>query len=118
MDKAAILPQALSSDPAGLVWEPLREGVEVSWLYRNGDRGPAAAYLRYAPGARVPHHLHAGYEHVMVLQGSQTDRNGRHRAGALVINPPSTSHEVVSEEGCIVLIIWERPVIFVPPATA
>ncbi len=113
-DKAVILPQALSRDPAGLAWQPFRAGIEVSWLYRNGDHGPAAAFLRYAPGAGVPHHLHAGYEHVMVLQGSQSDHNGRHSAGALVINPPGTSHEVVSDEGCIVLIIWERPIILTP----
>jgi anti-sigma factor ChrR (cupin superfamily) len=117
MNKATILPQALSRDPAGLAWEPFREGIEVSWLYRNGDHGPAAAYLRYAPGARVPFHLHAGYEHVMILAGSQTDRNGRHRTGTLVVNPPGTSHEVVSEDGCLVLIIWERPVIFAAGAT-
>jgi len=107
-----ILPQALARGLADAAWEPLRAGIAVSWLYRNGDHGPAAAFLRYEPGARVPHHLHAGYEHVLVLSGSQTDRNGRHQAGALVINPPGTSHEVVSEEGCLVLIIWERPVVF------
>jgi anti-sigma factor ChrR (cupin superfamily) len=93
-------------------WEPLREGVDVSWLYRNGEHGPAAAFLRYAPGARVPHHLHAGYEHVLILEGSQQDANGCHRAGALVINAPGTTHDVLSEEGCVVLIVWERAVIF------
>jgi anti-sigma factor ChrR (cupin superfamily) len=112
MDAALILPEALAVDPRSLTWERLREGVEVSWLYRNGAHGPAAAYLRYAPGAGVPHHLHAGYEHVFVLSGSQSDKNGLHRAGTLVVNPPGTSHAVLSEEGCLVLIIWERPVIF------
>jgi anti-sigma factor ChrR (cupin superfamily) len=93
-------------------WERFRDGVEVSWLYRNGEHGAAAAFLRYEPGARVPLHWHAGYEHVLVLDGSQSDHNGRHVAGSLVINPPGSSHEVVSEEGCVVLIIWERPVVF------
>jgi anti-sigma factor ChrR (cupin superfamily) len=114
MDKAIILRQALSHNGQGLTWEPFREGVAISWLYRNGDHGPAAAYLRYAPGARVPHHFHAGYEHVLILDGSQRDRNGRHHAGTLVISPPGTSHEVVSEDGCLVLIIWERPVVLAP----
>ena len=111
--KHILLPGVLR-DPAGLAWEPFRDGIEVSWLYRNGDHGPAAAFLRYAPGARVPFHFHAGYEHVMILSGSQTDCNGRHGPGALVINPPGTSHEVVSEDGCIVLLVWERPVVFLP----
>ena len=76
------------------------------------EHGPAAAFLRYAPGARVPPHLHAGYEHVLILEGSQTDRTGRQGAGTVIINPPGTRHEVVSEEGCLALLIWERPVIF------
>lgn len=95
-----------------LGWEPFRDGVEVAWLYRNGEHGPAAAYLRYRPGAGVPRHWHAGYEHVIVLEGSQSDANGRHAAGTVVINPPGSAHEVASEEGCIVLVIWERPVVF------
>jgi anti-sigma factor ChrR (cupin superfamily) len=103
-------------DPRGRAWEPFRPGVEVSWLYRNGEHGPAAAYLRYAAGARVSDHSHAGYEHVLVLEGAQSDRNGRHGKGTLVINPPGSSHDLVAgEEGCIVLIIWERPPIFASP---
>lgn len=115
MTEAILLPTLLPAKRDALGWEPFREGIEIAWLYQNGSHGPAAAYLRYAPGARVPFHLHAGYEHVFVLEGSQTDRNGRHAAGALVINPPGSAHEVVSEDGCIVLIIWERPVILNPP---
>jgi anti-sigma factor ChrR (cupin superfamily) len=103
---------ARSRDWGDLTWQRFRGGVEVAWLYQNGAHGPAAAYLRYAPGARIPLHWHAGYEHVIVLEGAQSDHNGRHAAGSLVINPPGSSHQVVSEEGCVVLIIWERPVVF------
>lgn len=111
MSESILLPQLLTVDERTLGWQAFRDGIEVSWLYRNGENGPAAAFLRYAPGARVPLHWHAGYEHVFVLKGSQSDNNGRHRAGALVVNPPGTSHDVVSEEGCLVLVVWERPVI-------
>ena len=39
-------------------------------------------------------------------------------AGTLIINPPGTQHSVVSEAGCIVLAIYEKPVKFLaPPAT-
>lgn len=112
-DAAIILRQALAGGRGELSFEKFRDGIEIAWLYRNGEHGPAAAFLRYAPGARVPHHMHAGYEHVLVLEGAQSDQNGRHGAGTLVVNPPGTSHTVVSEEGCLVLIIWERPVVFV-----
>ncbi len=112
MTDTVLLPHALSSTSSDLAWEHFRDGIEVAWLYQNGAHGPAAAYLRYAAGARVPLHWHAGYEHVLVVEGSQSDQNGCHAAGSLVINPPGSSHEVVSEAGCVVLIIWERPVVF------
>lgn len=102
----------LRRDWRTLEWQAFRDGIEAAWLYRNGEHGPSAAYLRYRPGAHVPLHWHAGYEHVFVLEGSQSDRNGRYAAGSVVINPPGSSHEVTSPEGCIVLVIWERPVVF------
>jgi anti-sigma factor ChrR (cupin superfamily) len=105
----------LRRDWRTLDWRPFRDGIEAAWLYHNGAHGPAAAYLRYQPGARVPRHWHAGYEHVVVLDGAQSDDNGHHAAGSLVVNPPGSAHEVVSEEGCVVLVIWERPVVFDPP---
>jgi anti-sigma factor ChrR (cupin superfamily) len=98
---------------AARVWEPFRAGIDISRLYGDGQHGPAAALLRYQPGASVPLHRHTGYEHVVVLAGSQTDHNGVHGAGTLVINPPGSQHRVVSDYGCLVLVIWEKPVVFV-----
>jgi anti-sigma factor ChrR (cupin superfamily) len=93
-----------------LLWQPFREGVEIYRLYNDGEKGSSAALLRYQPGASVPQHGHPGFEHIFVLSGSQSDRNGIHEAGTLVINPPQTSHSVASATGCIVLAIWEKPV--------
>ncbi len=95
-----------------LEFAPFRDGVEIHRLYAEGDDGPAAALLRYAPGAQVPRHLHPGYEHVIVLEGSQRDANGLHQTGDVVVNTPGSSHDVTSEEGCVVLVIWGRPVRF------
>lgn len=92
-----------------MAFEPFRDGVEVCWI-RSGD--PGVALLRYAPGARVPKHLHTGLETILVLEGSQCDERGRYAAGALVLNPEGTSHSVWSDEGCVILIEWERPVRF------
>ena len=98
-------------------WESFRPGVEVSWVYRNGDAGPACGFLKYEPGAAIPWHWHPAYEHIFVLQGSQSDENGIYRAGSVLISLPGTSHTVQSEEGCIVLAVWEKPVRFEPPAS-
>ncbi|MGD1906437.1 MAG: cupin domain-containing protein [Leptolyngbyaceae cyanobacterium] len=102
----------LADQPERLSWELFREGVEIHRLYGDGEQGPAAALLRYAPGAQVPPHDHPGYEHIIVLSGSQSDHHGTHVAGSLVINAPGSGHAVISETGCMVLIIWEKPVAF------
>jgi len=95
-------------------WSELRPGVDEHRLYGNNDGGgPTASILRYAPGARVPYHRHGGHEHIFVLSGSQRDERGTYGPGTLVINSPGTRHDVVSDHGCTVLIIWERPVAFV-----
>lgn len=93
-----------------LDFAPFRKGVEICEL-RSG--APAVAILRYAPGARVPTHLHTGLETILVLEGIQSDERGHYPAGSLVLNPEGSVHSVWSEPGCVVLIEWERPVRFV-----
>jgi anti-sigma factor ChrR (cupin superfamily) len=108
--------RSIAERPDEVVWEPFREGVRIHRLY-GGDssEGPAAALLRYEPGARVPAHEHTGHEHILVLSGAQQDHRGRYQAGSVVVNPPGSVHAVSSPEGCLVLAIWERPVRFRAP---
>ena len=96
-------------------WSPFRPGVSIRWLYRTHPGGPEAALLRYEPGAGVPLHEHLGYEHVLVLQGSQSDERGHYPCGSFVVNLPGSSHSVTSEGGCVVLLIWERGVRIIDP---
>lgn len=100
----------LGYDYQSLDWQPFRLGVEIYKLY-DSPQGASAALLKYEAGAEVPHHSHLGYEHIFILQGSQSDRHGTYEVGTLVINDPTTHHDVQSQDGCIVLIIWERPVV-------
>ena len=86
---------------------PFREGVDICVLVAGE---PSVALLRYAPGASVPTHRHAGLETILVLEGAQSDERGRYPAGSLIANPEGTTHSVWSDEGCVVLIQWERPV--------
>lgn len=99
-------------DFSGYDWKPFREGIEIARLYGDGEGGPSAAFLRYQPGATVPPHAHPGYEHILVLEGSQSDEKDVYRAGDMLISSPGSSHAVVSEEGCTVLAIWNEPVQF------
>ncbi len=86
---------------------PFRDGVEICVLWPGS---PEVALLRYAPGASVPSHRHGGLETVVVLDGAQTDERGDYPAGSVVLNPEGSIHAVHSEQGCVVLIQWERPV--------
>lgn len=92
-------------------WQPFRPGIEISPLYDTGT-GASAAFLKYQPGASVPLHEHSGWEHILVLAGSQSDDTNHYAAGTLVIHAPGSRHRVTSEEGCLVLAIWEQPVRF------
>jgi anti-sigma factor ChrR (cupin superfamily) len=95
-----------------VVWQPFREGIEIHILYGDLKTGPAAALLRYAPGATLPVHTHTGYEHIIILRGAQRDANGNWPAGSAAINAPGSSHGVSSEQGCVALAIWQSPVRF------
>ncbi|MEO6739588.1 MAG: cupin domain-containing protein [Chthoniobacteraceae bacterium] len=102
----------IASNPDAISWEPFRDGVEIHRLYGDGITGPTAALIRFNKEGHVPLHMHTGYEHIIVLAGTQRDQNGPATAGTLMINPPGTRHSVVSEAGCIVLAIYEKPVRF------
>jgi anti-sigma factor ChrR (cupin superfamily) len=111
------LPRSLAIDlgailGAGIEWTRLYDGVDICRLYGDGREGPSAAFLRYAPNACLPLHEHDGHEHIFVLTGFQEDECGVYRAGSMVVNPPGSRHSVRAPEGCLVLVLWERPVTF------
>jgi anti-sigma factor ChrR (cupin superfamily) len=93
-------------------WQPFRPGVDIVRLYGDGEHGPSAALLRYAAGASVPAHEHTGYEHIIVLSGAQRDQSATYAAGSCAIHAPGSTHAVHSDDGCVVLAIWESPVRF------
>jgi anti-sigma factor ChrR (cupin superfamily) len=102
----------LAEERPGLKWEPFHPGVDIHWLYREGDQDHSAALIRFQPGGSVPLHEHRGFEHIYILSGSQSDGSGCLHAGGLMVHRPGTRHSIVSEEGCLVLAIYEKPAQF------
>ena len=94
-----------------LDFEPFRDGVDICRLI---DGEPAAAILRYQPGASVPYHRHTGLETILVLDGIQSDERGHYPAGSVILNKAGSEHSVWSDAGCAVFILWAKPVQFVP----
>jgi anti-sigma factor ChrR (cupin superfamily) len=95
----------LADQQEEIPWKPYKKGVDIFRLYGDGITGPTAALIRYRKSGKVPLHEHSGYEHILILAGSQRDGNGVFEAGTLIINTPGTRHKVSSENGCIVLAI-------------
>jgi anti-sigma factor ChrR (cupin superfamily) len=93
-------------------WQPYVNGAEIHRLYGDGKEGPTAVLLRFREESQVPVHLHTGYEHIFILAGEQRDQNGTRSRGGFTINPPGTAHGVSSKAGTIVLVIYEKPVVF------
>lgn len=113
MTEMVHVPKLLVGGWRDLVFAPFRDGIDIAWL-RQGS--PGIAVLRYAPGATVPLHMHPDVEMILVLDGAQSDLSGTYRAGDVVINMPGSQHSVSSTEGCVVLLMWAKPVQFLDPA--
>ena len=105
-------PDHLDSIWNDLIWETLQPGVQICMLHGDRLHGCSTALLRYQPNTSIPRHTHTGHEHLLILRGSQRDENGTYRQGTFLINKPAGNHRVTSEEGCLVLAIWEAPVKF------
>lgn len=104
---------SIEFDSERVDWQVFKEGVDIFPLYGQENNGASAALLRYQRGAVVPLHEHQGYEHILVLAGSQSDGDLLFERGSLLISKPGSNHRVTSEEGCIVLAIWQAPVKFI-----
>ena len=97
---------------AALPWTHFHDGIDRIALSCPGSGDAAASLFRYRAGASVPHHLHVGNEHVIVIAGSQQDAHGHYGRGAAVLNPAGTAHSVLSPDGCVAGVFWEKPVRF------
>jgi anti-sigma factor ChrR (cupin superfamily) len=107
----SLSPEILADDSSG--WHPLREGVLLRMLFQESDSGYSVGLIRYQPGASVPLHKHIGDEHIYVLSGSQQDERGIYPTGSYIYNPEGSQHSVSSQDGCLVLVHWHKPVEFV-----
>ncbi len=93
-------------------WQEFKEGIDIFPIYEQENNGASAALLRYSAGAKAPLHMHTGFEHILILSGTQTDGINVYTKGMLMVSEPDTQHHILSENGCIVLAIWQSPVAF------
>ncbi|MBU2179662.1 MAG: cupin domain-containing protein [Gammaproteobacteria bacterium] len=84
-------------------------GVSRMMLERAGaEIARATSIVRYAPGAGYSRHTHDGGEEILVLDGVFSDEHGDYPAGSYLRNPPGTSHQPFSVQGCTLLVkLWQ-----------
>lgn len=74
----------------------------------GGEVARATSIVRYAAGSGYSAHTHNGGEEVLVLDGVFADEHGTYPAGTYLRNPPGTSHQPFTLEGCTLLVkLWQ-----------
>lgn len=73
----------------------------LTMLTVHQDEREQVGFFRFAPGTKVPLHAHDGGEELFVIEGSLSDSEGTYSAGTWVRQPHGSSHEVTSDEGCL-----------------
>jgi anti-sigma factor ChrR (cupin superfamily) len=118
---AGVTPNAKNHDKLGptdsrfvdieeLPWEPSRfPGIETKTLFIDKATGSVTALIRMAPGARLPDHEHPLSEQSFVLEGTLADDDGECAAGNFVWRPGGSRHQAWSQDGCLVLGIFQVP---------
>jgi len=104
-----------------LEFKPFKEGIEIFRIFpkdneilSNGDEVTSTGILKFKKGAKVPEHLHPGYEILIPLTGTQKDsRFGTYDPKSMLINHPNSTHSAfVQDENTYLFAVWQKPVIF------
>ena len=103
-------PDSTYVDPDKLPWTKLRfAGVEAKVLMEDKATGLSTMLMRWAPGARLPDHVHTAIEQTYVISGSFADRDGVCRAGQYVWRRKGSRHDAWTDEGCLMLAFFIQP---------
>ena len=98
-------------DVAELPWQKTRyPGVESKTLVVDRESGMATLLMKFAPGAKLPHHEHVLIEQTYVLEGSLVCGEGECKAGEFVWRPAGSQHEAWGgPQGGLMLAIFQVP---------
>lgn len=101
------LTQSAVVDSAESDWLPSpAKGVKRLVLEREGGEKTlrATSIVAYDPKSRFAPHEHPMGEEFFVLTGTFSDQSGDYPAGTYVRNPPTSSHQPFSDEGCMIWV--------------
>lgn len=107
MQKNHDLSKSVVVDSANSDWLPSpAKGVKRLILEREGGEKTtrATSIVAYAPNSKFAPHQHPLGEEFYVLSGTFSDEHGDYPAGTYVRNPPMSSHQPFSDEGCMIWV--------------
>ncbi len=74
----------------------------------DADTERVTTIVRFAPDSYFPAHTHGGGEELIVLEGVFSDASGNYPAGSYVRNPPGSTHQPFTREGCTIMVkLWQ-----------
>jgi anti-sigma factor ChrR (cupin superfamily) len=99
------LSAALDTSKANWLPSPAK-GVKRLVLEREGGEKTirATSIVAYAANSQFTPHAHPKGEEFFVLAGTFSDEDGDYPAGTYVRNPPGSSHQPFSREGCLIWV--------------
>ena len=68
------------------------------------ESGHTTSIVTYKPNAHFAPHVHPHGEEILVLEGTFSDEHGDYPAGTYIRNPPGSSHQPYSKDGCVILV--------------
>jgi anti-sigma factor ChrR (cupin superfamily) len=104
-------------DVENVPWEKTSfPGVESKTLVVDRETGMATMLMKFAPGAKLPHHEHVLIEQTYVLEGSLVCGEGECKAGQFVWRPAGSEHEAwAGPQGGLMLAMFQIPNKFFQP---
>jgi len=70
----------------------------------SAESGHKTSFVRFNPGSYFPVHTHPLGEEIYVLDGVFSDQYGDYPAGTYLRNPPGSSHQPFTKEGCTLFV--------------
>ena len=111
------LSQSVSINTHSLEWanSPRPDVLRKRLERESAEEGRATSIVQYKPGASFAPHTHPNGEEILVLDGVFSDEHGDYKEGAYLRNPPGSSHQPFSNEGCTLFVKLNH---FLPDDTA
>jgi anti-sigma factor ChrR (cupin superfamily) len=70
----------------------------------SAESGHKTSFVKFKPDSFFPTHSHPHGEEIYVLDGVFSDQYGDYPAGTYIRNPPGTSHQPFTREGCTLFV--------------